>query len=312
MSTSIQDLCQSVTDSIIEMINECSVNEEIPTLKWERIGLTSLPFNLTTNQMYSGANIMILCEKARKMGYSHNYWLTLKQANEKGWQIRKGSRATAICRVGSYLRKEKDLPKSEEDSEGIMTNYIKIYHVFNVAQLENGEELIEQMNGYSDSEGLNSTDTYPKARFIYDHCGAHVTNHQNQAFYIPSTDSILMPASQQFPSIEAYYSVFFHELTHWTAHETRVNRVDLERKGIAEEAFEELVAELGAAFMCAHTDVAVQVKRRNHAVYIKSWLQALQNNPNLILSAASQASVAFNYIINQCQHNYASRVDVAA
>ena len=118
----------------------------------------------------------------------------------------------------------------------------------------------------------------------------------NRAYYAQELDYVQMPPFESFRDAESYYSTLAHEMTHWTKHSSRLAR-DLGRKQWGDEGYaqEELVAELGAAFLCAHLELATEPREEN-AIYIANWLEVLKNDTRFIFQAAAHAQRAADYL----------------
>jgi antirestriction protein ArdC len=164
---------------------------------------------------------------------------------------------------------------------------LRSYTVFNASQLEFAPERFE----------LGTAPAWPsigQAEQLLTESGAVIRHGGNRAFYAPGEDLIQLPPPAWFPEGDGYYATALHELTHWTGHPSRLNRVLGRRHGVEAYAYEELVAEMGAAFLCAHCGVP---GRLEHASYIDSWLDALKRDSRLIFVAAGAAQKAADFVL---------------
>jgi antirestriction protein ArdC len=273
------DIYQVVTDSIIEAL-EVGVKPWV--CPWVRNGAASgLPANFTTNTAYSGINIMLLWCSAAKQGFQDTRWMTYKQAQEKGAQVRKGEHGTTAI----YY---KTLEKEDENGEIEKIPMLKSFTVFNV----------EQIDGLTlDAEPLPVVefDPLPQVEALMTRSGAKITERGVKAYYRPLTDEICLPERFRFADAANFYATGLHELVHWTGAKNRLNREKGGRFGSEAYAFEELIAELGSAFLMADLGVKGEVQ---HESYIASWLESLKNDKRYIFKAASAASKAHRYLMD--------------
>ncbi len=273
MKTSIYN---QVTSQIIDALEAGVKPWKCP---WARSGLGGMPRNLRTQNCYSGMNVLLLWMQAEKEGYSSPYWLTFKQALELGGCVRKGEKGTAAI----FYKMREVVTESGETEEIPVINCFKL---FNLNQIEGIE-----VPGSGELPG--GFDPIQSAEDFISNTGAQIREHGEAAFYQPSSDIITMPERERFASAADYYATALHELTHWTGHKSRCARDMGRGKGKAGYAFEELVAELGAAFTMATLGIEGEVQ---HESYIASWLEALKNDKKFIFKAASQASKAAAYL----------------
>jgi antirestriction protein ArdC len=279
----MQDLYQKVTDQIVHVLEQGTPPWESP---WENH--TALPGNLATGKPYRGINILLLMMEAMDKGYPDSRWLTLKQANELGGRIRKGEHGTGI--VFFKLKEIED----QEDRHGFddpppkkVVPMLRSYIVFNASQVD----FLPERFQLGQKPAWQPIGEAEELLYL---SGATVRHGGNRAFYSPKDDLIQLPPQAWFADVERYYGVALHELTHWTGHPSRLNRELGRRHGIDAYAFEELVAEMGAAFLCAHCGLPARLE---HASYIESWLDALKRDKRLIFVAAGKAQAAADYVI---------------
>lgn len=243
-----------------------------------------------TGQAYNGINVIMLWATAMERGYSAPIWMTYKQAKELGAQVRKGEKGTLVVYANRFTRTETDPATGNEAEHEIP--FLKGYSVFNVEQVDG---LPAHYTAVAQPQ-LNAEQRIENAEAFFTATGAQIHHGGNRAFYIPSQDYVQMPSFESFHGAERYYATLAHECTHWTRHETRLDR-DFGRKRFGDQgyAMEELVAELGAAFLCADLELVPHI-RDDHAPYIASWLKVLKNDKRAIFTAASHAQRAIDFL----------------
>ena len=239
---------------------------------------------------YRGINVVMLWSEAMEKGYAAPIWMTFKQAIELKACVRKGEKGSLVVYADKITRTETDAATGEENEFAIP--FMKGYTVFNVEQIDG---LPEHFYGKPEPR----TDAVPRIERVesfFAATGANVVHGGSRACYIPSTDNIHMPCIDFFRDAESYYATLAHETTHWTKHTSRLNR-EFGRKRFGDEgyAMEELVAELGSAFLSADLDLTPEV-RDDHASYVASWLKVLKNDKRAIFSAASHAQRAVDFL----------------
>jgi antirestriction protein ArdC len=280
----MNDLYQTVTNRIIAAL-------ETGTPPWicPWTDHTALPSNLATGKPYRGINILMLAIEGISHSYGDSRWVTLKQANELGARVRKGEHGTPIVFFKMKEIGETVIADADGDEQKKVIPMLRSYTVFNTSQLEFLPERFE----------LRPTPHWQpigEAEQLLYETGAVIRHGGNRAFYSPTEDSITLPPPAWFQNADDYYAVALHELTHWSGHQRRLNRVLGRRHGIDAYAFEELVAEMGAAFLCAHCGLP---GRLEHASYIDSWLDALKRDKRLIFVAAGAAQKAADYVLGE-------------
>jgi len=282
---------ETITNQIIAAIEKGAGEFMMP---WHRKGISSgMPHNPISKTTYSGANVLALWMGKEANGYSSDSWATYKQWQSKGAQVRKGEKST----LGVYWNSTDKKVQSEEGEESVRrTMFASAFFLFNADQVEGYQ--VETVAATPDlTERLASAET------VIANTGAIIRHGGARAYYDRIADNVTMPDRWRFMNTETstatqgYYSTLLHELTHWTGSKDRLDRIKGKRFGDENYAFEELVAELGASFLCAHLGIENE-PRLDHAQYIENWLQVLKNDKQAIFSAASYASKAMNYIIN--------------
>lgn len=274
------DVYRQVTDKIIAELEKGAA----PWVKdWSGTASSDMPRNAITSRAYSGVNILLLWIETAIHGYHSPRWLTFKQCAALGGRVRKNEK-------GTHITFFMVLEKENENGDAVKIPVMRGYTVFNVEQCENLPEkylenaYIQPVSDDNDShmwEFLKST-------------GAKYSFGGDRACYIPAFDEIKMPDRKSFKSCASFWATFCHELTHWTGHEARLNRKFGTRFGDENYAFEELIAELGAAFSCAV--LGVENSQLRHAGHIASWLKVLRADKRAIFTAASAATKAANLL----------------
>lgn len=286
------DIYQEVTDKIIEILDKVDPDDyEAP---FAGLAAQGLPLNPTTENSYQGINILSLWFNQQASKFTSNHWATFKQWQDKGAQVRKGEKGS---RVIFYKTLTAEQENGKGESEEIKIPMLRLYTVFNANQVEGYDH---HENGKPNEMGLVKVIEHTEQ--FCAHTMADIRHGEDRAYYERIQDFINMPETKSFvntkqaTATENYYATLLHELTHWTGAKHRLDRDKAKNKGELEKyAFEELVAELGAAFLCAQLGVT-QTPRDGHALYLKSWLQALKDDKKYIFSAAAQAARAVDYL----------------
>ena len=282
-----RDTYQIITDTILEALETCGPCER----PWVGPSLT-MPVNALSGHEYRGTNVVMLWLAARENGYADNAWATFKQWSEKGATVRKGEKGTPV--IWFQMLERKDTDDADTDEDGRRIPCARLSWVFNAGQVDGYQTEQARMPEDNQVSPIAQADALIAASL------AKITHEGAQAFYRPSTDEIVLPPQHLFTgtstssATEAYYGVLLHELTHWTA--PRLQREFGKRFGDAAYAAEELVAELGAAFLCAKLGMAGE-PRADHAKYLASWIKILKNDRRAFITAASKASEASNYLL---------------
>jgi antirestriction protein ArdC len=240
-------------------------------------------------QPYRGVNVLLLWAEADARGYRASIWMTYKQAAALGGQVRRGEHGTLVVYADRFTKTETTEDGSETERA---IAFLKGYTVFNVEQID-GLPAVYRQNVAPPSPAL--PEVLPAAEAFFAATGATVRHGGDRAFYAPAPDAIQMPPRAAFRDAESYAATLAHELTHWTGHESRLARSFGARFGNEAYAVEELVAELGAAFLCADLGLTLD-PREDHAAYLASWLQVLKADSRAIFTAASQAQRAADFL----------------
>nr|WP_147155792.1 zincin-like metallopeptidase domain-containing protein [Reyranella soli] len=242
---------------------------------------------------YQGINVLMLWSEAVAKGYSMPIWMTFKQALALGACVRKGEHGSLVVYADTFRRTETN-EQTGEDSEREIP-FLKGYTVFNVEQVEG---LPEHFYGRPEPR-LDPIQRIEDAEGFFAALRADIRHGGNQAYYAVTHDYVQMPPFQAFRDAESYYATLAHECIHWTRHAKRLER-DFGRKRFGDEAYamEELVAELGSAFVCSAIDLTPEV-RDDHAAYIAHWLKVLKDDKRAIFTAASHAQRAADYLASR-------------
>lgn len=241
-------------------------------------------------QPYAGVNILSLWCAASAMGFSSPIWMTFKQSQELGGRVRKGEKGSPVVYASALTRTETDEATGHDVEREIP--FLKAYTVFNVEQIEG---LPAHYYAVAKPQ-TNPLERIAHADAFFASTKADISHGGNRAFYRPATDSIVMPPLEAFRDADSYYATLAHEVTHWTGHQSRLPR-DFGGKRFGSEgyAMEELVAELGAAFLCADLGVMLEA-REDHSAYIANWLKVLKDDNRAIFTAAAHAQRAADFI----------------
>jgi antirestriction protein ArdC len=266
---------QEVTDSIIKQLESGAM----PWIKPWKADSTA-DKNFISQKPYQGINRLMLGLSSMINGFDTPVWASFKQWQSLGTQVRKGEKGTKIV-FFSPVTKECKVTGNLESY-----NLLKSYYVFNASQVDG----VTIQAPATENKPFNSIIEADKR---IEKTGAIIRHGGDSAFFAPSMDIIQMPNKSAFSDESSYYATAFHELTHWTGHESRLKREFGKRFGNPEYAFEELVAEMGAAFLCQ--DYRIQGELR-HAGYIQHWLKACRNDATAIFKAAALAQKSADYI----------------
>ena len=276
------DVAQAVTDRIISLIESGKATGKW-VAPWNR-GMV-LPKNAKTGQFYRGVNVLLLWNSG---DYTSNVWATWKQWESMGHTPENAKGQGRMIVFWKILEKKE---KQADGSDKVVkkTPYLQYSRVFNADLVPTYQE--PECSKLDESERFDAAENLMKAT------GANISNDGgHRAYYSPVTDSIHLPKFEHFNDASGYYSTAMHELAHWTGHTSRLNREFGKRFGDQAYAFEELIAELSAAFTCAHLGITAET-RQDHAEYVADWLKALKGDRNAIITASSQAAKASEFIM---------------
>jgi antirestriction protein ArdC len=239
---------------------------------------------------YRGINILMLWAEAESKGYAAPIWITFKQALDLGAHVRKGEHGSLVVYASKTTRTETDPETGNETEHDIP--FLKGYTVFNVEQVDG----LPAQYYATAAKTLDPVQRIAHAEAFMAATGARVGHGGNKAFYSVSEDRLQMPPFETFSDAESYYATLAHETVHWTRHESRLNR-DFGRKRWGDEgyAMEELVAELGSAFLSSDLSLTPEVMP-DHASYIASWIKVLKEDKHAIFTAAAHAQRAADFL----------------
>jgi len=282
-----------MSSKVYEVINNRIMEIlEQGTIPWRKPwnAESNMPKNLISHKEYRGINHFLLA----CMPYESPYWLTFKQVQDKGGNVRKGEKSVPVI-FWKWIGGN-DLDNMENSDTGKKVPILKYYNVFNLDQTE-GISMPEPKEAHNDHHTLVEPERIVKDMPLK----PDIRFGGNQACYSPEHDFIQLPHLHTFESPEEYYSTMFHEIIHATGHTRRLGRRSLQETsyfGSHEYSKEELVAEMGAAFICGLSGIE-QRTIENSAAYIQGWLRELKNDKTLLIQAAAQAQKAADYILNR-------------
>jgi antirestriction protein ArdC len=286
--TSRPDIYSRVTNAIVADLENGVRPWTKPWSAEHLAGKISRPLR-STGEPYSGINVILLWAESVARGFTAPIWITFRQALALGGHVRKGERGSTVVYANRMIRTEAG--DNGQDIERQIP-FLKAYTVFNVDQVEG---LPAHFYAVAEPK-LDAAQRIDHADAFFAASGADIRHGGNQAYYALQADHVQMPPFECFEDPVAYYATLAHECTHWTRHPTRLDR-DFGRKRWGDDGYarEELVAELGAAFLCA--DLGLELKPRpDHASYIASWLKVLKDDNRFIFTAAAHAQRAADFL----------------
>lgn len=260
---------------------------------WGRSGGTGpgLPRNALTNRNYSGVNVLILWGAVIEQGWPLQSWLTFKQAIEAGGAVRKGEHGTTVVYADRFVPEGEKARVEREGGDAKAIPFLKRFTVFNVAQCEGLRPGLA-----ADPAPLPEREIVPVAEAVIAASAVDFRIGGDKAFYVPAHDFVQVPPQPAFFEQINYYRTCLHELTHATGHPERLGRNLTTSFGSKDYAREELVAEMGSAFLCAALGIVPTVR---HADYLASWLTVLREDNRAIFRAASAASKAADWLLSR-------------
>ena len=283
-----RDLYAEVTASIIAQLEAGRVPWVQPWGSDAATGV-AMPRNALTARSYSGINVLILWGAVIEQGWPSQCWLTFKQAIEAGGRVRKGERGTGVVYADRFIPEGEKQRAARDGGDAKAVPFLKRFTVFNVAQCEGLRPGLAD-----DAPPLSERDIVPVAEQVIAASGVTFRIGGAHAFYAPGPDVVQVPPQPAFFEQINYYRTALHELTHATGHPSRLARQILNPFGSKDYAREELVAELGSAFLCAALGIQPTVR---HADYLGAWLAVLREDNRAIFRAASQASKAADWLL---------------
>jgi antirestriction protein ArdC len=274
---------ERITSQIVETIESGAGNYIMP---WHRAGKAlDSPTNAITGRAYRGLNVLTLWIDGETAGFATGRWATYHQWCEHGAQVRKGERGTPVF---FWQKRDTDSADQSDGDDRRRAGFVaKTFTVFNADQVDG--YLSDPVPALSEDERIAEADVFVRR------VGPDIRHGGDRAFYSPGFDRVQIPEFGQFRSAAAYYATLSHELIHWSGAKHRLDRDLSGRFGSADYAMEELIAELGAAFTCAHLGIQTE-PRRDHAPYVASWLKALRGDSRAIFTASSLAQQAVDFL----------------
>lgn len=270
---------------------------EAGTVPWVRpwggaaAGAAGLPVNASSGRAYSGVNILILWGAVIGGDYPTQGWLTFRQALDAGGSVRKGEKGTGIVYADRFVPDAEKARVAQEGDDAKAVPFLKRFTVFNVAQCEG---LPERFGAAPPP--VPPCELLPRAEAVIAASGVGFQIGGNRAFYAPGPDFVQVPPQPAFAEALDYYRICLHELTHATGHKSRLARNQTGAFGSKDYAREELVAEMGSAFLCAALGIAPTLR---HADYLANWLGVLREDNRAIFRAASAASKAADWLLSR-------------
>jgi antirestriction protein ArdC len=289
MKQSLKEQLESKIVKLIETVEDARSWKK----PFQGVMSSGLPQNYYSNTRYKGINIFFLWMESIEKGYQTNNWLTLKQCNQLKARVNKGEKSTPVFFFKPYEVKEINTDTGELETK--VVPILKSYRVFNIDQTT-----LKPV----ESTPTVTVDPIPKCKKFFESIDICEIRDGGSPYYAVSGDYISMPSINKFISSKSYYATLAHEYIHSTGHSSRLDRnMDPKRESYA---YEELIAELGASFISAHLHIDAYDIQNNAKAYLKSWLKSLKNDPKYLYKAMSEASKAFEYIVDIAESNSAS------
>ena len=281
-----RNIAEEITNRILEDLEKGVMPWEKP---WKQGRGLPFPQNASTKKNYRGVNIFELWHEQSKRGFSSPAWITFNQAKALGGTVRKGEKGTGVV-FYKRLSKSKSLNLDEEVLLEEQTFWVlRTYTVFNLDQVEGLDHLKPKPETVEPFKAIEEAEKILRdsgARIIYSAIG--------EAFYDRKGDFISLPPKESFENPSDFYGIIFHEIVHHSGAEARLNREFGKRYGDQAYAFEELVAEMGAAFLCASCGIPYATR---HSNYIGDWIQVLKDHKRAIFTAAAKAQAAVDFVL---------------
>ena len=279
-SSSIDDKFKAISDKVVKLLESGVKPWARPWISPKGGGAFK---NIFSEGGYSGCNPMICAIDVMIFNYSSPLFVGFNQAKEKGWSVRKGSKATNIMWGGSYVVEDEEGKESRRSA-------FKWLPVFNIDTIDDSGSDVKISDFLPDPGAVPAPPVIEDLEQILSASGASIKYGGSEAFYCPSLDSIQLPDRSSFLDSIGFYSTAVHELSHWTGHKDRLNRDK------SSYAFEELVAEMGSAMVLS--DRGFEQRLESHASYIDSWLSKIKSDPRALFKAMGMASKAANYLLD--------------
>ena len=282
-----KDIYQDITNKVIQALEKGGNPWRCP---WDKDGIFSIPKNYKTGAFYQGINIPLLWIAQEEGSYSSSCWLTYKQAQEMGGQVRKGEAGTSCIFYKPWERKTGEQDKNGEDRIEIIP-MVRGFTVFNIDQID-GIEIKHLETNQEDFQPIQKVEDLITASKV------EVIEGGTRCCYVPSEDFIKMADRGRFSHAYNYYASLAHELTHATKAKKRCDRKPYNSEDSQKVyAFEELVAELGSLFVMGH--IGLKGELENHVSYLSSWIQLLKEDKKAIFKASALAQKSCDWIMSQ-------------
>lgn len=283
---------------IYDKVNELVIAElEKGNVPWQKPWRTNIPKNISTKKAYQGSNIFTLFFAQDIFDYKSSYWGTYKQISALGGAVKKGAKSIPVI-YWNFV--ETEMTNNDGTKEVDVIPFLKYYNVFNMDQVE-GIVVPEEVK---DVVLENTTADKVIADYSKEHI--NITFEGLKAFYSPQSDYIKIPKRNTFPDDQNFYSTVFHEITHSTGHEDRLNRFKSKDEdmhfGSEPYSKEELVAEMGAVYLCSTLGIEGKTLQQSGA-YIKSWLKALKDDKTLLVTAGTKAQKAVDFVLGNTKED---------
>jgi antirestriction protein ArdC len=294
------DLFQTITDQLIADIEAGTATWRMP---WYTMADIGTPESVD-GRRYSGTNALWLAMVGTAREWTSGVWATYMAWQRRDAQVRRGEKATPVLlwkpiKTKTQDRSRRDDRRGDDEAADGPRLVARVYNVFSAEQVDGADDVIarkvERMAGRDTPERIAAADAY------FTGFDVDVIEGGNTACYVPSVDTIRLPAIDRFTTAAAYYATRAHETVHSTGHPTRLARTFGDRFGDRAYAAEELVAELGAAMWCAQAGVSATT-RPDHAAYLAHWLDILRDDPRSLITVASKAQAAVDYIDAHTTH----------
>ena len=291
MKKTKRDLHAEVTSRFIDALS----NGSIPWIKpWNPASGTvgGFPVNAANGRQYRGINITILWSAAIDRGFTRDRWLTYRQAQNVGGHVKRFEKGTPVVLYRTIESKSADTDRPDDEPRKF-----KVARCFTLFNVDQCAALPGSVMGNAINDSPPSVE-FPEVEAMVKRCGAKIRHGGNAATYYPPADVIQLPPAESFNSAAHYYCTLLHELTHWTGHKSRLNRpgiVESHSFNSVSYAFEELVAEIGSAFLCAELGIQGDLR---HESYVQSWIKILEDKPRAIFQASAAAQAAFDFLIS--------------
>jgi antirestriction protein ArdC len=287
------DKYQQLNEQLIKLLEQ-----DLPPWKqdWRSQGFG----NLFSTEPYKGVNPIICLISSMTNEYKSSFFVSFNQAKEKGWQVKKGSKATSIVFATKITKEDKDDSLSTEKSDRQKPTDFYMSRWSNVFNLDciDDTKAEKKISDYLEiKEKVNCDRPVANLEKFVNNQGVEIITVGDSACYSSQEDKIYMPSFDSFTNATGYYSTVLHELAHSTGHSSRLNRPLGNKFGSPEYAFEELIAEIASCMVCQ--DLAVDYQLENHASYLKSWISRLHEDKTAFVRAMSKAQSACNYLLEK-------------